>query len=268
MWSSLAFAGALALAPGQVGDLALDNVRLTYGRLGTERPDENVLPGDVVYVTFDISNIKVDEVGYVNYSMTMEVFGPDGKKILESKPGKPSRDFLPLGGNTLPGHAFVQLGADQAPGEYSCKLTVTDNIAKATDTLTQKFTVVRKRFGIVAVASTSDPNADFPSPMSGFSGESLWVHFCAIHFQRDRTKDQPDVEFQMTVLDEDGRPTVKKPTLYEVNKDVGEKETLIRMRLPVPMNRPGKYVIVIKATDRVGRTSDTIRLPLYVVARQ
>src|SRR5882762_915762 len=108
---------ALLLAPAQAGELKLTNVRNTYGELGGTRPDTKFLPGDVIFVGFDIENITVGADGSCKYTMGMEVVDKKGKPVLKQEPAK-KEDYLPLGGNKLPARAFVTLGLDMDPGEY------------------------------------------------------------------------------------------------------------------------------------------------------
>ena len=67
MWT---FALAAVLTcPAQAGDLALSRVRSTYGLLGESRPDNKLLPGDQLTISFDIENIKTAHNGNVAVAM-------------------------------------------------------------------------------------------------------------------------------------------------------------------------------------------------------
>lgn len=258
---------ALLAAPVYADELNLVNLRITHGELGPERTTEEFLPGDIVFFSFDIENVTVDPSGQVSYSMGMEVADPNGKKILEQKP-RENNDFLPLGGASLPARAYITLSPEQSAGKYTCKITVVDNASKATKMIEKDFAVKEKSFGIVSLYSTSDSNGVVPAPTAGFEGQSLWVHFNVIGFQRGGEMKQPSVEFQMTILNEDtGKATVEKPTVYTVNEGVADDESLIRMRFPVPLNRPGKYSLMLKSTDKLADKSHTVKLPVQVVPR-
>ena len=56
--STLVVLAALSLAPDQQGGLALTNVRGTHGLLGLARTEKKVLPGDSVFVCFDIQRFS------------------------------------------------------------------------------------------------------------------------------------------------------------------------------------------------------------------
>ena len=127
-----AFAVALfCLVPGLAAgqELALTNIRNTYGELGGTRADSKFLPGDVVFVAFDIENITVAADGTCKYSMGMTVNDKAGKPTLKQDPAE-REDYIPLGGNKLPARAFVTIGLDMAPGEYTVNVDVTDKNKK------------------------------------------------------------------------------------------------------------------------------------------
>ena len=87
MWATLAMTAALAYAPQQGDGLAVTNVRPTYGLFGAKRKDADapkLLPGDAIYLSFDIENLKAGEDGLVQYSVGMEL-SRDGKVQLGEK---------------------------------------------------------------------------------------------------------------------------------------------------------------------------------------
>jgi len=263
MLTTLALVGVMTLAPAQ-GGLALENVRITYGELGAPRPDNSLLPGDIFFLAFDIKNITVDPTGKVQYSMSMEVTNAAGAKVFEQKPVD-RNDFLPLGGNKLPARAYVTVPLDQEPGTYSCKLVVIDKANKAEQSITQKFIVKQKQFGIVSLYTSSDAKGELPAPPYGMTGQSVWVHFVVVLFDRDKTKKQPSLSVEMSTLSADGMPTVPKPTILEISSEVDEKDTGIPLRFLLPLNRPGKFTVQLKVTDKLTNKTSSVQLPIEVV---
>src|SRR6266542_32605 len=140
----------LAGTPAQPGDLKLSNVRLTVGELGPPREGSKLLPGDVLFIAYDIDGITIDGEGIAKYTMAMEVADGAGKLIFKQDPRDLS-DFVPLRGNKMPARAYITVGLDQPPGTYTCKIVVTDPKTKATGNLNVKFEVAKKDFGVVAV---------------------------------------------------------------------------------------------------------------------
>ncbi|MSR51737.1 MAG: hypothetical protein EXS09_00415 [Gemmataceae bacterium] len=268
MLTTLTLIAAMSV-PGQATGLSLTNPRITYGELGSPRPDTKLLPGDIFFLSFDIDGIKVSESGRVKYGMAMEVADATGKSIFKQMPVDRD-DFLPLGGTRLPARAFVSVGVDQPPGTYICKVTVTDMSVKeaiVTKTLEQKFDVLPRGFGVVQVYTASDLEGKIPAPLVGVAGQAMFVHFAVIDFQRDAAK-QPNITIEMVVYDKDSKPTLLKPTLKsipdEADGKVDEKAVGVPMRFLVPLNREGGFLIELKATDNVSKKTSKVYLPLRV----
>ena len=102
MMYALALAAALTSAPAQGGDLKLTNVRMTIGELGPERTNAKFLPGDILFVGYDITGLSIEPDGLAKYKMSMEVSDAAGKSIFKQDP-RELNDFIPLRGNSHPG---------------------------------------------------------------------------------------------------------------------------------------------------------------------
>lgn len=265
MWTTLPLVAALALTPAQpLPGLNLTNPRNTYGELGGTRPEGPLLPGDFLFVGFDIENITIDPAGQVKYTMAMEVTDKAGKSWYKQEPTEKT-DFAPLGGAKLPARAYVSVGLDQPAGEYNLRVTVVDQATKATKTLDKKFTVLPKEFGIVAVYPSVDAKGEFAAPTTGIVGQSVFVQFSVVGFSRDPAKKQPNVSFEMVPLDEAGKPTIQKPSVLAVDSGVDEKDPGFSVRFLLPMTRPGKFTVRLRATDKVTNKTYTYDLPIAVV---
>jgi hypothetical protein len=270
MLQSMALFAALTMTPGQGAGLTLSNPRITYGELGSTRPDNKLLPGDIFFLSFDIDGIKVNEAGRVKYGMAMEVVDATGKSIFKQMPVERD-DFLPLGGTKLPARAFVSVGVDQPAGTYTCKVTVTDQSDKdkpVAKTLEQKFDVQPRGFGIVQLYTAADAKGEIPAPLVGVTGQALFVHFAVIEFTRDDKTKQPNITIEMVVYGKDSQPTLSKPTVKQIPDEadgkVDEKVVGVPMRFLVPLNREGGFLIRLKATDNISKKSSIVDLPLKV----
>jgi hypothetical protein len=268
MFSTLALAAIMSLTPAQPATagpkLTLTNPKATFGELGTARPDSKLLPGDIYFLSFDIEGITVDKEGKVVYTMEMVVSDKTGKPILKQQPLE-KNDFLPLGGTTLPARAYVSIGPDQAAGIYVCKLTVTDRATKQTSSVEKTFEVSAPDFGLVQVYSSCDDRGAIPAPQVGIVGQSIWVHFAVVGFERTKAARQPDLSVEMTVYDKSGKPTLQMPTIYDVNKDIPEADKGIPLRFMLPMNRAGDFTVELKTTDKISKKISKVTLPFKVL---
>lgn len=261
---TLAITATLALAQGP--GLSLTNVRATYGLLGPTRADTRVLPGDSLYIDFDIEGITVAANGKVQYSTSLEATDAKGKVIYRQNPENLEAQAS-LGGKSVPAQAVLDIGLDQPAGDYTVKVVITDRTSKQSQTLTQKFQVPAAEFGIVQVKATSDTEGTVPAGLLGV-GQSIFVNFAAVRFERDKGKGQPQIVFEMRLLDEAGKPTLDKPESGVIDSDVPASDKLVGGQFPVSLNRAGKFTVELKATDKIAGKTATVTLPLTVQPRR
>jgi hypothetical protein len=267
MLYSFALAAALT-APAQGGELKLTNVRMTVGELGPTRPSSRLIPGDILFIGYDITGLTIEPDGVAKYKMAMEVVDAANKSIFKQDP-RELNDFIPLRGNSIPARAFVTIGLDQDPGNYTCRVTVEDPKTKAKDTLSVKFEVAKRDYGIVAVYTTYDVEGKVSAPATGVVGQTIFINFSVATFQRDPKTKQPHVDFEFQILDEKGTPTLAKPGTHTQDDKsltkVDEKDGAFAMRFPLFMSRPGKFTARITATDRVAKKTATYELPVFIL---
>jgi hypothetical protein len=272
MGSTVLLTAALAFASAQppaAGKLTLTNVRNTHGELGGTRPDNKFLPGDVVFVAFDIEGLTVGPKGDVKYTMAMEVTDKNNKRIFPppNEPLTPAtrNDYVPLGGNKLPGRAFVTCGMDLEAGECTLRLVVTDEASKAQYALVRKFEVLKRDFGIAAVFASQDEAGSIPAATTGVVGAMIFIRYGVVNFTRDPNTKQPNVVVEITTLDDKGAPTVKEPVIREYKTGVPEDRLGFPDGVALPFTREGKFTVRIKATDKVANKSYTFDLPVAAV---
>ena len=262
MWTTLALAAAVGTAPAQAGDLTLTHVRSTYGVMGPARAEDKLLPGDTLVVCFDIGGMVADERGKVAYSMGLEVTDAEGKSLFTQDPAS-LEATASLGGDRIPAFARIDVGLSQGPGEHTLKVTILDRATGRKGTLTRKFTVLPKGFGLVRLALTADAEGNIPAPVFG-SGGTAFVQFGAVGFGRDKDSKQPNLRFAVRVLDDQGKPLTKERTT-EVTKDVPANFLAVPMSFPVSLNRPGKFTVELTATDGTSRETAKLTFPLKVL---
>jgi hypothetical protein len=241
------------------------NARFTYGLFGQERPDSKFLPGDVVFLMFDIDGLKLDKNGRASYSVSTELtYKAKGKaKPIVKRGPEPLEAILHLGGTRLPSWHRSVINPDSQPGTYTIQITITDrNAGKKEAVLTRSFEVVPKTFGFVRVGLSS-ASGD-PTPPVAVPGQLIGINFALTGFALK--KGQPDVTIEMRVLDSAGRPTLRRPYTGEL-KSVGPAAMDIVPfdPIPLPLNQAGRFKIELKATDNVAKKSVERVLDLNVI---
>jgi hypothetical protein len=265
MWTTLALYAALSAVPGQSG-LSLTNVRSTYGLLGPERRSEELAPGDVYFVSFNIEGITVGEEGKVRYSIGTTVTDAGGKVQLQQEP-KETEATISLGGNSVAAYNQLTIGLDTAPGDYRLKVTVTDRASGKEQSLTRNIKVLPRSFALVRTTVSLDTNGQYPAEVFT-CGQGLWVQCSAVEFARDRGSKQPDLVFEVRIYDESGKPTMAKPLLHTINKNIPANENKVPLAFPLSLNRAGKFTIEVLANDRLKNKKSKTTIPITVLSTQ
>lgn len=263
MWTTIALLTTLSVTPAQT-DLALTHVRSTHGLLGPERTNETLAPGDILFVCFDIEGVRVDDEGKVRYSMAIDVNDSAGKVLFKQNP-KDTEAKTSLGGSSVPAYATLNVGLDTPAGDYEFKVTVKDVTSGKQQSLTRTFKVLPKDFALVRAMASADTDARYPASI--FScGQGVWLHCSAVGFSRGGADKQPNVVFEMRVLDDAGKPTLAKAVTNTVNKGIPAKEVALPMAFPLSLNRPGKFTIELQATDGASGKKAKLLFPITVQA--
>jgi hypothetical protein len=238
---------------------------MTLGELGGPRQSTKLLPGDVLFIGYDINGLTIDEDGTARYRMSMEVRDGADKSIFKQDP-RELTDFVPLRGNSIPARAFITIGLDQDAGNYTCKIRVEDPKVKGKeDTLVMKFEVLKREFGIVAVYPSHDERGAITAPTTGVVGQTVFVQFSVASFQRDPKTKQPNVELEFQIVDDKGTPTLKEPRKHIQDSGVEMAHGAFGMRFPVFMNRTGKFTVKLTAKDKVANKTATFDLPITIL---
>jgi hypothetical protein len=262
MWTSV-LAVALVALGGQPG-LTVANSRATYGHLGPARTDGKYLPGDVIYLSFEIKDITFDANGKASYTIGLELVDAKGTDLLKQKPRNASAQNY-LGGTTLPCAANLAVPLESTPGKYSFKVTITDTATKKSATVEHKFEVLPKGFGLVHVGTSADRAGDIPFSPVGVVGDSLYMNFSAVGFERDAKTKQPNIKVSMRVLDEKGQPVKGAKMSGEANSDVPKDFQVVPMQFGVTLNREGRFTLEITATDVISGKTAQVQFPVRVV---
>jgi hypothetical protein len=258
MWATLALAAALQAVPAQPGAFALKNPRASHGILGQTRKDAKYLAGDFVVVNYELQNLKVPEDNIVQYSLAIEVTTKAGKSVYKLEPQEFKAE-LTLGGTSRPAVSFYELQMDTLPGEYVFTVTGIDLLGKQTNKLEFPFEVLSPRLGFIQTGVHIPVNQNLmPSPAMIPVGQTVMVGAAVVGFElgpkteTDAKKKQPHIVMETRIIDEaTGKATLLKPKVgyvTTVNEEVFKK--VLPFTTQLELNRPGKYRIEMKVTDK------------------
>ncbi len=254
----------LGLSAGPAAALDVKNVRSTYGPFGGVRAGNKLLPGDILWLAFELEGLTMEaDTGLVKYDIKLEVF--DGKNPMPIfSRNTPNQRYLALGQARLSDRAQVIIGIEQAPGKYKVRLTITDKGGKdkkggPSKNFTHDFEILKADFGLIQALS----------PSVAAVNQDFTAHCMLTGMARD-AKQIPNVELRLAILDENGKPTLPKPFISNIPKDLPEdfdvkKEKQISLPFPIFLNRPGRFTIHVEAIDKISGKKASVSFPLVVL---
>lgn len=265
MRSLLAVLATALAASSASAKLELRDVQASHGQLGPERKSDGYVLGDEVYYRFTIAGVKPDADGRLAAEIHLRVADAKGKEVL--KTAVPVQAVMALGGNSLPGNARVNLNDPITPGEYELTVEVKDLNAKESASFKRKFTCKPEEFAAVRVRFSQDPDGKLPAPVGGLVGQTLFVRAPAVGF--DRSHGEIDVQFDLQVLDKQGKPVTPRPIRAAVHNEdpaVVKQATVLNFKGEMTLNRPGEFVLRLTLTDKLAKKTTTFEAPMRVAA--
>lgn len=252
----LLLAGVLAFVPSSAQALELKNFRMAHGPLGATRLGAKFLPGDYLFITYEIEGLKVDDKNKASFVTLVEVFDAANKTIFSKE--TPNVLIPQLGGAKIPGDFYVTMGTDRAPGLYRVRLTVKDVIGKDIKSSTHPFELLAKDFGIVGVMA----------PAIAFPGQPYMLQYNVVELGLDANK-KPNAKIELKVLDDAGK-AVSTPAISNYPADLPEnldlvKSNFIPIDFPIFPNRAGRFRVEITVVDNLKKKNASLSYPLNVL---
>jgi hypothetical protein len=264
MLATVIFLATLSLAPGEAGQLSVDNVRTTHGPLGPTRPNNQILPGDQVCLCFEVQGFRTDAAGKIHYGVGLEATDSKGEMMFKNEPSDVAI-ARPTGGQAVPICAKVDVGLASPPGKYDLKVTVLDRTTGAQTSVTRSYELLPMRFGIVRVALTSDPDQTSSAAVLS-QGRPGWINFQVVGFGRDKAQGQPRVTATMRVVDASGRSVLPQPSSGTISQGVPVQVGAIPMQFKLTLAQTGRFTVELKVLDEISGRSATVNFPIQVGA--
>lgn len=263
-YSALLAAGVVALPALAHAQLKLEEVRPTYGRLGTTRTSTKVLPGEDLVVEFIVSGVVPDADGMANIELSASLEDSRQRTISDVPPAS-TKVFLALGGSRFTGFVQFSLPPDCEPGKYLVRGKVIDQVQQKNILLEQSFDVQPANFGIVRLRLANDALGDSPAGGNLTINQRVFVHATAVSF--GRAGKSIHVASMLTLLDSEGRRTFSKPIAAAViNQVVDDDLVELGFKLPIVVNRTGKYIVQLELRDEISKKTVVQELPIVVYA--
>src|SRR5438477_528342 len=129
--------------------------------------------------------MSVGKQGQIRYSMALDMKDASGAKVFSQLP-QVIEAVNTLGGASLPGYAYADIGGSVAAGKYTATVIVKDETSGKSASLTHPFEVLKKNFGIGRIGLFYDEQGKVWAPPVFVAGQSAWIHFITVGFDRNQ----------------------------------------------------------------------------------
>lgn len=236
--------------------------------------DVKFVPGETVYLSFDVQNFAVTKENSVSLSWTVTAADPKGIPIIEPAEGKKQANLAPEDKDWMP-HCRQSIAVPSpAPGgAYTIHIKVTDENSKQTAEGDAKFQVAGLPFqpaGALEIRSFGFYRSEEePQPLMTpvFSaGNTMYSRFQIVGYKYG-PKNAVEVTYGISIVDPSGK------VVYTQDPAVEEKSASFYPRPYIDSNmnlslqpgtKAGEYTMVITARDKIGNQTAEIRKPFKV----
>lgn len=255
---ALAICGLPLVAPSSAQALEIKNIRPCYGHLGVFRDNAKFLPGDYLFISYEIDGLKLEEkTNKASYIILLEVFDSGNKSIFRKE--TPNVAIPQLGGSRIPGDLHVIMGVEQAPGKYVVRLTVRDVFGKENKDFVYPFELLPRGFGVVGISALA----------VGFPSQQYMFQYTVVELGLDAATKKPNAKVEMKILDDAGKvvsPKIEQTYPADLPETFDAKKgNFIPIDMPIFINRAGRFVIEVVVTDNTNKKTATVRCPLTVL---
>ncbi|MBX6314404.1 MAG: hypothetical protein IRY99_16045 [Isosphaeraceae bacterium] len=253
---------AILWAASAQAKLELRDIKATYGFLGPERKDLIYYPGDEVFFRFVVAGFKTDAEGKIHGALSVRFLDEQGGQHYKST--SPLNAVVALGGETVPGTAFISVADDFPPGRYTLEVTFTDQLANQSAGFRREVRFKPTEFALVALRFFHDAEGKVPAPAGGVVGQALYLRFFVIGFAYK--EGLPAVAITLQILDKAGKETMPRPITFDFHEapDIPRDAKRLILKPYINLNRAGDFTLRITMEDQVTRKTIRLEQPLHV----
>ena len=227
------------------------------------------VPGETVYISFDVEHYTLTKENSVAISWVVTAADPKGIAIIAPAEGKKQANLQPEDKDWMPrARQAIVLPSPAPGGTYSVHIKVTDDNSKESAEADTKF----------LVAGTELPPApeltvryfgfyrsdDDPQPLASpvyHSGDTMFAHFQLAGFKYG-AGNAVDVNYAISILGPGGNVMYTQDPAVEEKSASFYPKPFIDATMNLSLNagtKAGEYTLVINARDQVGNQKAEIR---------
>jgi hypothetical protein len=250
----------LCALPVEAKSLEIRHVQAAYDYLSPERQDlDFYLPEDLILFRFVVKGLRLRDGHGIDAETEIQLLNAWGKVVqLERKPFAFDTEFP---GNEAWFFAALPIRGAMTVGEYTCKVTVRDNVSAASSRFERKIRIRPARFGVQSILYFHDAEYRFPAPATVQVCQNIHARLALRGFA---VKDgQCDLDLVQSVIDADTEEILLS---HEANLKVAAQATGAPCFNAATgmISRPGRFILRFEVTDNNAGKSVTFEAPLRV----
>lgn len=227
------------------------------------------VPGDTVFVSFQVSGYQVSEKNRILLSHRVDVFDPAGIRLVESFAGKNDAELAPEDKDWMPKvrHQFL-IPVFVTSGNYKILAEVKDELGGSA--ARHEITLAVRGYTVEPSGKLVVRNFRFlrseqdaaPLAVAAYRpGDTLWARFEITGYQLGE-KNRYHVEYGLSVQRGSGEELYAEPNAADERDESFYPKRFLPGLLSLSLQKeiaPGEYAIVVRVRDQLGNQSHDTR---------
>lgn len=237
-------------------------VTFTYGHNGIIRTDERFLAGEGIFATVVALQYEVPATGICQCTMRYSLIDQDGKVAFSNADDEIT--IVVYGGSNL-AKVLVQLPLTELidAGKYDFVLELRDKLTKELFRSSQPITILPKdEFALGDFCFCADKNAIAPIGTTFETCQN--VFFCWRVYHPTEKDGHWVLDFDMDIFDANNK-SISVPSETIKSKIPVPGVNIFPTQIPITIEEPGEYTVVLKMTDVVSGKTESRTIPFRVV---
>lgn len=240
--------------------IELRGIQACYGSLGPVRTSLEVSPLDEVVFRYTVASLRPAADGSAEFEVAITLVDASDKITLRES--RTHRVELPWGGDSAAHATSVVVGPAAAPGEFTCRVVVTDKNGGGSAQFSRKLTCRKAGFRLINPRFFADAARSVPGPASGLVGQTNYLRVQAT--EPMWASGRSAVSLRIEVVDLESKPVAIRPIVARRESDRGGPFRGLAVEAAVPLVRPGEFQLRLTLIDELAKQEDVLMLPFTV----
>ncbi|MGV3608894.1 MAG: hypothetical protein ACO1RA_20995 [Planctomycetaceae bacterium] len=238
------------------------SVTFTYGHNGIIRTDDRFLAGEGIFATVVAIGYEIPANGICRCTMRYSLIDQDGKEAFSNADDK---IIIAVEGGSNLAKVLVQFPLTELidAGEYDFVLELQDNTTKELFRNSRPITILPKdEFALGDFCFCADKNAIAPIGTTFETCQN--VFFCWRGYHLEEKDGHWVLDFDLDIFDANNK-SIAAPSETIKSKIPVQNVNIFFSQIPITVEEPGEYTVVLKMTDVVSGKTETRSIPFRVI---